>query len=187
VAATLDDARRPHLGVLPHCPYARSCIDVHAVRGRIAERPSARLPYSGPMELERALAFALGRRNALLTTLRRDGRPQQSVIFYDLDGDRFTISLTATRAKTKNLRRDPRAALFVPGDDVFEWAGFDGRVELTDVARDPHDPVVDQLVEYYRRGNGEHEDWDAYRRAMVDDQRLVGTFVATSATGILPD
>ena len=139
------------------------------------------------MELERALAYAAGRRNALLTTLRQDGRPQQSVIFYLLDGDRFTISLTATRAKTKNLRRDPRAALFVPSDDVFVWAGFDGRVELTAVAADPHDAVVDQLVQYYRRGNGEHEDWDAYRRSMVEDQRLVCTFVATSATGLLPD
>ena len=139
------------------------------------------------MELEQALAFAAGRRNALLTTLRRDGRPQQSVIFYDLVGDRFTISLTAERAKTKNLRRDPRAALFVPSDDVFVWAGFDGRVELTEAARDPHDAVADQLVDYYRRGNGEHEDWEAYRAAMVADHRLIGTFVATSATGILPD
>ena len=139
------------------------------------------------MDLDHALAFAAGRRNALLTTLRADGRPQQSVVFYLLDGDRFTISLTATRAKTKNLRRDPRAALYVPSDDVFVWAGFDGRVELTDVAQDPDDAVVDQLVEYYRQGNGEHEDWDAYRRAMVEDQRLVATFVATSATGILPD
>jgi len=138
------------------------------------------------MDLDRALAFAAGRRNALLTTLRADGRPQQSVVFYLLDGDRFTISVTATRAKTRNLRRDPRAALFVPGDDVFEWAGFDGHVELSDIARDPHDGVVDQLVDYYRRGNGEHEHWEEYRHAMVDDQRLVATFVATSATGILP-
>jgi len=139
------------------------------------------------MDLDRALAFAAGRRNALLTTLRSDGRPQQSVVFYLLDGDRFTISLTATRAKTKNLRRDPRAALYVPSDDVFVWAGFDGRVELSDVARDPHDDVVDQLVEYYRRSIGEHEDWEDYRRTMVEDQRLVATFVPTSATGILPD
>ena len=139
------------------------------------------------MDLATALAFAAGRRNALLTTLRRDGRPQQSVVFYELDGDRFTMSLTATRAKTKNLRRDPRAALYVPSDDVFVWAGFDGHVELTDVAHDPHDVVVDQLVEYYRRANGEHDDWEDYRRSMVEDQRLIGTFVATSATGILPD
>jgi PPOX class probable F420-dependent enzyme len=138
------------------------------------------------MDLDRALAFATGRRSALLTTIRSDGRPQQSVVFYLLDGDRFTISVTAIRAKTKNLRRDPRAALFVPSDDVFVWAGFDGEVELSDVARAPDDVVVDRLVDYYRRGNGEHEDWDAYRQAMVDDQRLVATFVATSATGILP-
>jgi PPOX class probable F420-dependent enzyme len=139
------------------------------------------------MDLDRALAFAAGRRNALLTTIRGDGRPQQSVIFYLLDGDRFTISVTETRAKTKNLRRDPRAALFVPSDDVFVWVGFDGEVELSDVARAPDDPVVDRLVDYYRKGSGEHEDWDAFRRAMVEDQRLVATFIATSATGIIPE
>jgi len=139
------------------------------------------------MDLDRALDFAGGRRNALLTTLRRDGRPQQSVIFYELDGDRFTISVTDGRAKTRNLRRDPRAALYVPSDDVFVWAGFDGYVELSDVAASPDDAVVDQLVDYYRRANGEHDDWDAYRRAMVEDRRLVATFVATSAAGILPD
>jgi PPOX class probable F420-dependent enzyme len=139
------------------------------------------------MDLARALLFASGHRNALVTTLRKDGRPQQSVIFYVLDGDKFTISLTADRAKTRNLRRDPRAALYVPSDDVFVWAGFDGRVTLSDVASSPDDGVVDQLVDYYRRGNGEHEDWSAYRQAMVDDQRLIATFVATSATGILPE
>lgn len=139
------------------------------------------------MDLERALAFATGRRNALLTTLRADGRPQQSVIFFDAQGDRFTISVTDDRAKTKNLRRDPRAALFVPGDDVFTWAGLDGHVELSPVAQAPDDATVDELVEYYRRGNGEHENWDEFRQTMVDDRRLVATFIATSATGILPD
>ncbi len=47
--------------------------------------------------------------------------------------------------------------------------------------------MVDRLVEYYRSANGEHEDWDEYRRSMVDDRRLVATFIATSATGILPE
>lgn len=142
--------------------------------------------WSPGMDLDRALDFAAGRRNALLTTLRRDGRPQQSVIFYVLDGREFTISLTADRAKTKNLRRDPRAALFVPSDDVFMWAGFDGHVDLSDVAMSPEDAVADRLVEYYRQGHGEHDDWSAYRQALVDDQRLVATLVPTSATGILP-
>lgn len=139
------------------------------------------------MDLARALEFAAGRRNAVLTTLRADGRPQQSVVFFAADGDRFTISVTDDRAKTRNLRRDPRAALFVPGDDPFTWVGLDGTVELSPVAQAPDDEVVDRLVEYYRRGVGEHEDWPAFRQKMVDDKRLVATFVATSATGILPD
>ena len=139
------------------------------------------------MDLDRALAFAANRRNALLTTLRTDGRPQQSVIFFLAEGDRFTMSVTDTRAKTKNLQRDPRAALYVPGDDVFTWVGFDGHVDLSPLAASPDDAVVDRLVEYYRSANGEHEDWDEYRRSMVDDRRLVATFIATSATGILPD
>jgi PPOX class probable F420-dependent enzyme len=139
------------------------------------------------MELDRALDFAAGRRNAVLTTLRADGRPQQSVIFYGADADRFTVSVTATRAKTRNLRRDPRAALFIFGDDVFTWVSLDGHVELSPVAQSPDDAVVDELVEYYRRGSGEHENWNEFRRSMVDDQRLVATFVATSATGILPE
>ena len=139
------------------------------------------------MDLDRALAFTAGRRNGLLTTLRADGRPQQSVIFFLARGDRFTISITDDRAKTRNLRRDPRAALFVPSEDVFTWVGLDGHVELSPVAKAPDDAVVDQLVEYYRSANGEHDGWASYRQAMVDDHRLVATFVATSATGILPD
>ena len=126
------------------------------------------------MDLETALTFAATRRNAVLTTLRRDGRPQQSVIFYVANNDRFTISVTASRAKTANLRRDPRAALFIPGDGPFEWVRLDGTVELS-------------AVDYYRTGTGEHEDWEAYRAAMVTDGRLLATFTATAATGILPD
>ncbi len=139
------------------------------------------------MELERALQFAATRRNALLTTLMADGRPQQSVVFYLIDGDRFTISVTNSRVKTRNLRRDPRASLFIAGDDPFVWASFGGTVELSEVARHPHDEVADRLVEYYRRAVGEHEDWSAYRTAMVDEGRLIATFVATSATGMLRD
>jgi PPOX class probable F420-dependent enzyme len=138
------------------------------------------------MELHEALSFAAGQRNALLTTLRRDGRPQQSMIFYVQDGAQFTISLTDTRAKVRNLRRDPRASLFIPSDDVFQWVTLDGTVTLSQVTSDPDDAVADALVDYYRRTTGEHSDWAEYRQAMVDEGRLVATFHAISANGILP-
>ncbi len=139
------------------------------------------------MDLHDALAFATARRNAILTTLRRDGRPQQSMIFYRLEEGVATISLTADRAKTKNLTRDPRATLFIPGDHVFSWVCLDGTVALSPVATDPHDAVVEELVAYYRAANGEHEDWDSFRAAMVAEGRLVAHFTATSATGLLGD
>jgi hypothetical protein len=58
-------------------------------------------------------------------------------------------------------------------------------VELTPVAVRPDDETVDQLVEYYRSVAGEHDNWDEYRQAMVDDQRLILTLTPTHAYGML--
>jgi len=137
------------------------------------------------MDFPVALDFVAARRRGLLTTLRRDGRPQQSLIYFLADGPRCTISITATRAKYANLRRDPRATLFVAGDDDFHWVVLDGVVELSAPAAAVDDATCDALVEYYRNANGEHPDWADYRRAMVAEQRVVATFTATSATGLL--
>lgn len=41
------------------------------------------------------------------------------------------------------------------------------------MAQDLHDPVVEELIEVYRLIRGGHPDWDEYRRAMVEDQRVV--------------
>lgn len=136
------------------------------------------------MDLSSALGFASSRRQGVLTTIRRDGRPQLSNIMYVAHGRRFLISVTDSRAKTKNVRRDPRAALYVPGDDFWSFAVLDGTVALTDVARDAGDEVVEQLVDYYRRGAGEHPDWDEFRTTMVEEGRLLATFSPTTAYGI---
>jgi len=71
------------------------------------------------MELATALEFARAQRQGVLTTIRRDGRPQMSNIVYAIDdAGTARISVTASRAKTKNLQRDPRAALYVCGDNL---------------------------------------------------------------------
>ena len=58
-------------------------------------------------------------------------------------------------------------------------------VELMPVAEDPHDATVDALVEYFRALQGEHEDWDDYRRAMVADGRLLLILHPTHAYGMV--
>lgn len=114
------------------------------------------------------------RSQGVLATLKRDGRPQLSNVAYQVvDGDLVRISVTDGRAKTANLRRDPRASLYVTRDDFRAYAVVEGTVRLLPVAAQPDDPTVDALVEYYRAVAGEHDDWDAYRRAMVEDRRLL--------------
>lgn len=110
----------------------------------------------------------------VLVTLKRDGRPQLSNVAYVLgDDDVIRVSVTDDRAKTANLRRDPRASLHVARDDFYAYAVVESTARLLPVAQEPDDPTVDALVAYYRDVVGEHHDWDDYRRAMVADRRLI--------------
>ena len=116
-------------------------------------------------------------RGGSLITLKRDGRPQASVVIHAWDAATRSIrvSLTDDRAKTRNLRRDPRASYEVVSPDLRAWAVGEGFAELTPPAADPYDPTVDALVALYRRLAGEHPDWAEYRAAMVTDRRVVLT------------
>jgi PPOX class probable F420-dependent enzyme len=126
------------------------------------------------MELNDALAFVRDRNQGVLVTLKRDGRPQLSNITYVVGDDEvIRISVTESRAKTANARRDPRVSLHVTRDDFWAYAVIEGRAELTPAATDPADATVEELVEYYRTARGEHPDWDEYRRVMVEEGRLV--------------
>jgi PPOX class probable F420-dependent enzyme len=99
-------------------------------------------------------------------------------------GDTLLISMTDDRVKTRNLRRDPRASLYVQGDNFWTWVVIEATAELSAVAADPHDATADALVEYYRLGSGEHSDWEEYRAAMVSDHRLVLTLHPERAYGL---
>ena len=138
------------------------------------------------MELDQALAFAGARNHGVLATIRRDARPQLSNIVYRLDGAVARISVTADRAKTRNLERDPRASLYVVGDDFWHYVVLDGMAELTPVAGAPDDATVEELVGLYRAISGEHPDWDEYRRVMVDERRLVVRLSIDRAYGMMP-
>lgn len=116
-----------------------------------------------------------GRDMGVLATLKRDGRPQLSTINYHFDEGRrlVRISITADRAKARNLARDPRASLHVSSPDGWSWAVAEGTAGLSAVAADPGDAAVEELVALYRDIRGEHPDWDEYRRVMVEDGRVV--------------
>ncbi len=138
------------------------------------------------MELEQALDAARKNNQSILVTLRSDGRPQLSNVLHAVDEDgTVRVSTTADRAKYANLTRTPWAALHVNGDSFWGYAVLEGDVTLSEVAADPHDAAVEELVGLYRSLSGEHEDWDDYRASMVRDRRVVVRLAPTRAYGAL--
>lgn len=130
-------------------------------------------------------ALLTSARLGVLATIKKDGTPQLSPVtpFHDPETGDILVSIAEGRAKTANLRRDPRAALEVTGEDPRTWVTAEGTAELTGPSDDPHGPEVDALVGYYRRAAGEHPDWEEYRRAMVTDRRVLLTLHVTKVYG----
>lgn len=137
---------------------------------------------------DKLLALLAGNSLGVLATIKRDGRPQLSNVSYHFDARSLTISVSITepRAKTRNLRRDPRAAIHVSSDDGWAYAVAEGDAALTPPAANPNDETVEGLVELYRKLAGEHPDWDDYRRAMVDDRRVLMTLPISHLYGMPP-
>ena len=116
------------------------------------------------------LEFGRPRLQAILTTIRRDGRPQMSPNTLGVDDEgRLVISSYPMRAKVHNIRRNPAVSVCVLSDDFGgEWVQVDGIAEIVDLP-----DAVEPLVEYFRNIAGEHPDWDEYRRAMVDQGKVL--------------
>jgi len=114
-------------------------------------------------------AFARDNHHAVLITRRADGRLQTSPIVCGVHDDRIAISVTEDRAKTKNLRRDPRATLCVLNDAFMgEWMQIDGTAEVLAMPA-----ALDGLKALYRQVAGEHPDWNDFEAAMGRERRAL--------------
>jgi PPOX class probable F420-dependent enzyme len=122
------------------------------------------------MTEDEAREFVASNHRAVLVTRKRDGGLQTSPVLVGLDGDgRVTVSSRETAHKTRNLRRDPSATLCVFSDAFFgRWMQIEGEADVVSLPE-----AMDGLVDYYRRISGEHPDWDDYRRAMREEQRVL--------------
>lgn len=71
-------------------------------------------------------------RNLVMSTVRADGSPQISPVWYLFDGEVFIISTAKETAKWHNLLRDPRIALCVDEPDSGRMVVAYGHAELAD-------------------------------------------------------
>lgn len=137
---------------------------------------------------DKLLALIAGNSLGVLATIKADGRPQLSNVSYHFDPRELVIrvSITEPRAKTRNLRRDPRASILVDSDDGWSYAVAEGTADLTAPAAAPDDDTVEALIALYRNIAGEHPDWDEYRHAMVTDRRVLLTLPISHLYGMPP-
>jgi uncharacterized protein len=137
---------------------------------------------------DKLLAVISGHNMGVLATIKRNGRPQLSNVsyYYDPRGVAIEVSITEPRAKTRNLRRDPRASILVSSDDGWSYAVAEGNSELSPPAMHTHDDTVEALIQLYRHIAGEHPDWDEYRRAMVTDRRVLMRMPVAHVYGMPP-
>lgn len=136
------------------------------------------------LDVDDALEWAAGHSPGVLITLKKDGSPQSSDVAFIVDAGEIVVSLTDDRAKTHNMRRDPRIVLHVTVPGEWSYVSFSGEADLGPVTTDPHDAAADALVSYYEDAAGSpHPDWEEYRAAMVDEKRLLLRLRPTRAVG----
>ena len=75
-------------------------------------------------------AFLEEERFAVLATIKRDGAPQQTVMWYELQGDQIMMNTAEGRVKAHNFRRDPRISICI--EDGYRFVSISGRVELNE-------------------------------------------------------
>jgi PPOX class probable F420-dependent enzyme len=85
-----------------------------------------------PLTEDTLQRFLDGRQNAVVATIRRDGPPQLSTVWYRWTGEVFHISTQRHLQKLVNLRRDPRVTLCIDDPAIFTSVVVEGRAEVVD-------------------------------------------------------
>ncbi|MET8842102.1 TIGR03618 family F420-dependent PPOX class oxidoreductase [Streptomyces rubiginosohelvolus] len=130
----------------------------------------------GPRALSgEALSGLLARQQfGTLATNKLSGHPHLTTMVYSWDPEARIVrfSTTADRVKTKHLRRDPRAALHVPGGDVWSFAVAEGEAEVSGATTEPGDAVGRELLAMVPDA-GRPEDEAAFFEELVAERRVV--------------
>jgi PPOX class probable F420-dependent enzyme len=96
---------------------------------------------------EKQLEFLENPFVGVVTTLRKDGSPQSTVVWVDVEDGIPSFNTALGRKKPQNLENDPRAALLViDPSDSYKWVAVDGRTEVTTEGADPQ---IDKLAKKY--------------------------------------
>ncbi|MCH7907971.1 MAG: PPOX class F420-dependent oxidoreductase, partial [Chloroflexi bacterium] len=121
---------------------------------------------------QRVQEFVAENHKAVLSTFRRDGATQLSIVSCGPYGEGVAFSTTENRAKLLNLERDPRCSLLVSKDDWWGYVVLEGRAEIISSKTASPEKLRDAMRDVYRAASGkEHPDWEEYDEAMRKERR----------------
>ena len=114
----------------------------------------------------------------VLTTYRRNGKAQMSIVTVRPHPEGVAVSITENRIKFKNLRRNPACSILISAADW--WSGFiviDGTAELTWSGNaDPEALRLARREIYSATTRRRAADWDEYD-CLVDADRRVALLI----------
>ena len=79
---------------------------------------------------------------------------------------------TAGRVKVRHIQHNPRAALHVPGPDVWSYAVAEGEAEVSDITREPGDAIGQEIWEMLPK-QMRPDDQDSFYLSLVEEHRVV--------------
>ena len=129
-------------------------------------------------------SFLRENHRAVLTTFRKNGAGQMSVVLCGLYGDGVAFTTPANRAKLINLKRDPRCTLLVSQPDWWGYVVLEGYARLMSPESADAEELRMALRDVYRAASGsEHPDWEEYDQAVRDERRSAVTIVPEHVYG----
>ncbi len=121
---------------------------------------------------ENVTSFVSENRQAVLTTFRRDGGAQMSIVTVGPYRDGVAFTTTADRAKLINLKRNARCSLLVSKRDWWGYVVLEGHARVISSDNTDADQLKMALRDVYRAAAAkEHPNWDEYDEAMRNERR----------------
>jgi PPOX class probable F420-dependent enzyme len=127
-------------------------------------------------------AFVSSQKWAAVTTLRSDGSPTTSVVFFAREGDTLFFSTTADRLKAKTLRRDPRITICVLDEGPpYRFVTIEGvgEIEADDIV--PGHVAVNRVM----RGDPGWEPPEGFEERLRRDRRVIVRVTAQRVSGVV--
>lgn len=126
-------------------------------------------------------AFINEQRWAVVTSLRSDGTPTNSVVFYAREGDEIFFSTTGDRLKAKTVRNDSRIAITILDEGApFRFVTIEGNAIIKTEGIVPGHVAVNKAM---RRA--EFTPPEGFEERLKKDGRLLICLKPTRVSGVV--